>query len=48
MELKKLSNTVLTPHTASASIEARSAMAATAAENIIAALEGRTPPNLAK
>lgn len=48
MELKKLPNTVLTPHTASASIEARGAMARVAAENIIAALEGRTPANLAK
>ena len=48
MELKKLSNTVLTPHNASASIEARGAMARTAAENIIAAMEGRTPPNVAK
>ncbi len=44
--LADLPNVVLTPHTASATFEARSAMARLAAENIIAALEGRTPPNL--
>lgn len=37
-------NTVLTPHTASATVEARSAMAELAAKNIIAVLAGQTPP----
>jgi len=46
--LAKLSNVVLTPHTASASIETRSAMSTTAAKNIIAALSGKKPPNLLK
>lgn len=46
--LAKLPNVVLTPHTASASIETRSAMAVTAAKNIIAALSGKRPPNLVK
>ena len=43
--LKKMRNIVLTPHTASATVEARQAMSRTAAINIIEALEGRTPPN---
>jgi lactate dehydrogenase-like 2-hydroxyacid dehydrogenase len=38
-------NVVLTPHTASATIEARSAMSRVAAENILAFLKGETPPN---
>lgn len=46
--LTKLPNVVLTPHTASASIETRSAMAETAAKNIIAALKGKRPPNVIK
>jgi lactate dehydrogenase-like 2-hydroxyacid dehydrogenase len=45
-ELLKLDNVVLTPHTASATIETRSKMAMMAAENIIAALAGHRPPNL--
>ncbi|KYH40243.1 MAG: glyoxylate reductase [Candidatus Bathyarchaeota archaeon B26-2] len=44
--LLKLDNVVATPHIASASIETRTKMALMAVENIIAALEGRTPPNL--
>ena len=44
--LFKLDNVVLTPHTASATEEARSKMAEVAAQNIIEALEGRIPPNL--
>lgn len=43
-----LPNVVLTPHIASATYETRSKMSALAAENIIAALEGKTPPNLVK
>jgi len=45
-ELLKLENVVLTPHTASATIESRSKMAVMAAENLIAGLSGRKPPNL--
>jgi len=44
--LLKLDNVVATPHIASASIETRTKMALLAVENIIAALEGRVPPNL--
>jgi len=44
--LTELENVVLTPHLASATEETRSAMAELAAENIIAALEERLPPNL--
>ncbi len=36
---------VLLPHIGSATVKARDAMARTAAENVIAALEGRDPPN---
>jgi glyoxylate reductase len=46
--LAELDNIVITPHIASASLETRSKMAEMAAENIIAALEGETPPNLVK
>ena len=46
--LFKMDNVVLTPHTASATEETRSKMAEIAAQNIIEALEGRTPPNLIK
>jgi glyoxylate reductase len=41
-----LPNVVLTPHIASASKKTRLAMCQTAANNVIAAAEGRTPPNL--
>lgn len=44
-DLRKLDNVVLTPHTASGSVETRSKMATMAAENILAALDGKTPPN---
>jgi len=42
-ELRALSNTILTPHTASATIEARMAMAKIVVENIADAIEGRQP-----
>ncbi|MFZ6772966.1 2-hydroxyacid dehydrogenase [Undibacterium sp. SXout7W] len=42
----ELSNVVLTPHIASASEATRRAMANCAADNLIAGLSGKTPPNL--
>jgi glyoxylate reductase len=44
--LAELPNVVLAPHIGSATVETRSRMALTAAENLIAMLEGRRPPNL--
>ena len=43
--LRKLPNVVLTPHTASASVETREKMAKIAAENVIAVLHGGRAPN---
>lgn len=43
--LAKLSNVVLTPHTASATKSARDGMARLAAENLMAFFENRVPPN---
>lgn len=43
--LRKLPNAVLTPHTASATIEAREAMSRQAAKNILAFFSGKVPPN---
>lgn len=48
LEMKKFDTVILTPHTASATTEARQAMSRVAAINIIEALEGRTPPNAVK
>jgi len=42
-ELKNLDNVIVTPHTASATIETRDAMALLAAKNIIAVLEKKPP-----
>jgi glyoxylate/hydroxypyruvate/2-ketogluconate reductase len=42
----QLTNVVLSPHIASATEATRQAMAMTAAKNLIAALNGETPPNL--
>ncbi|MBI4276623.1 D-glycerate dehydrogenase [Candidatus Uhrbacteria bacterium] len=47
-ELKQMTNVVLTPHTASASREARDEMATIAAKNIIEVLRGRSALNPAK
>lgn len=44
--LTKLDNVILTPHTASATTAARSAMSELAAKNILAALSGKKPPNI--
>ena len=43
--LTKLSNVVITPHTASATKSARDGMAKLAAENLVAFFEGKVPPN---
>ncbi len=43
--LTELSNIIITPHIASATEETRSNMSEMAAKNIIAVLEGNTPPN---
>jgi lactate dehydrogenase-like 2-hydroxyacid dehydrogenase len=44
--LLKLTNVVLAPHIASASIDTRREMSMLAARNAVAALEGRRPPTL--
>lgn len=44
--LAKLENVILTPHIASGSLSTRKKMSQMAAENIIRALKGKTPPNL--
>ena len=46
--LKDLDNIIVTPHIASATEETRQKMSELAAQNIVEALEGRTPPNLVK
>ncbi len=46
--LKDLPNVIITPHIASATEETRQKMSEVAALNIIAAFEGKTPPNLVK
>ncbi len=48
LDLRKMNNVVLTPHTASATVETRQAMSWTAAENILAFVNGKTPPNIVK
>jgi glyoxylate reductase len=48
LELKAMPNVIMTPHIASATIEAREDMSSMAAENIIAVLSGKTPPNQVK
>ncbi len=45
-ELIKLQNVILTPHIASASVEARNEMAVLSAQNIIDFFEGREPKNI--
>ena len=44
--LLSLDNVVLAPHLGSATVETRTAMGMLAAENLVAALEGRSPPSL--
>ncbi len=44
--LLPMQNVVLLPHVGSASIETRTKMAMMAAENLVAGLEGKRPPNL--
>ncbi len=43
--LRALDNVVMTPHTGSADVELRTAMAHVAVDNILAVLAGREPPN---
>lgn len=43
-----MDNVVLTPHTASATVETRQAMSRTAAENVLAFVAGKKPPNLVR
>jgi len=43
--LAELSNVVMTPHTASATVTSRNGMAVKAATNLIAMLEGKVPPD---
>jgi glyoxylate reductase len=45
-DLLDLSNVILTPHIASASVATRTRMATMAAENCLAVLAGREPPNI--
>jgi glyoxylate reductase len=45
LELRKLPNVILTPHTASATVGARQAMSRVAAENILAFISGKKAPN---
>lgn len=44
--LAELDNAVLAPHIASATVETRTKMATMAAANVLAALEGKVPPNI--
>ncbi|MDQ7859999.1 MAG: D-glycerate dehydrogenase [Armatimonadota bacterium] len=44
--LLRLDNVVVAPHIASASVETRTQMALMAVDNLLAALDGRRPPNL--
>jgi glyoxylate reductase len=44
--LLELDNVTIVPHLGTATLETRVAMGMTAAENLLAALEGRRPPNL--
>jgi glyoxylate reductase len=48
LELRTLSNVVLTPHTASATLETRQVMSRIAAQNILAFVRGKIPPNKIK
>lgn len=47
-ELRKMKNVILTPHTASATREAREEMSTVAAKNIVAVLSGKKPLNPAR
>ncbi len=48
LALRNFPNVVLTPHTASATIETRQAMSLVCSENILAFLNGKIPPNIVK
>ncbi|MCR4312329.1 MAG: D-glycerate dehydrogenase [Candidatus Uhrbacteria bacterium] len=44
--LRSFSNVVITPHTASATVETRDAMSRQVALNVLAFIDGKTPPNI--
>ena len=44
--LLEMSNVVLTPHLGSAVVETRDALANAVADNLLALIEGRRPPNI--
>ncbi len=46
LQLKAYPNVIITPHIASATVEARQEMSRMAAENILATLAGKEPPNI--
>ncbi|MBI4714037.1 D-glycerate dehydrogenase [Candidatus Uhrbacteria bacterium] len=46
LDLKKMDNVVLTPHTASATLETRQEMSRLAAENILMFINGKKPKNM--
>ena len=48
LDLKKMDNVVLTPHTASATLETRQEMSRIAAENILMFINGKTPKNIVR
>ena len=45
-DLLELDNVTIVPHLGTSTLETRVAMGMTAADNLLAALEGRRPPNL--
>ena len=46
--LLSLQNVVTLPHIGSATLKTRQQMAMTAAENLVAGLQGKTPPNIVR
>ncbi|MBI2475554.1 D-glycerate dehydrogenase [Candidatus Uhrbacteria bacterium] len=48
LDLREMDNVVLTPHTASATLETRQEMSRLAAENILMFINGKTPKNIVR
>lgn len=46
LELRAMDNVIMTPHTASATIETREAMSRLVVDNILTVIKGKNPPNL--